>query len=79
MSGYDRTNYQRPATDHPSLSVLKAKGLGTLYNLDGTYTIAGTMLYWPATGFWKSKDGVKFGYGVEKLVAAVLPALASAQ
>jgi hypothetical protein len=76
MHGYDRSNYQRPVTDHPSLGVLRSKGLGVLYNLDGSYTVAGTILYWPTTGLWRAKGGEPFGYGVEKLVAAVMPAVA---
>lgn len=73
--GYNRANFQRHPAEHPSLGVLRSKGLGVVPQHDGSFMIAGSMLYWPTQDFWRNSDGSKLGYGVEKLTAAVLPAL----
>lgn len=73
--GYNRANFQRRPVEHPSLGVLRSKGLGVVPQHDGSYLVAGTMLYWPAQDFWRTPHGDRLGYGVEKLAAAVLPAL----
>lgn len=72
MYGLSRTNIPRPVSEHPSIGVLRSKGFGAVSRLDGSFLIAGTVLFWPKIDFWK-RDEQTFGYGIASLVRAVLP------
>jgi hypothetical protein len=56
-----------------ALSKLRTANLGYSVVAPGQYLVAGTVHFWPANGFWRVKGGMSFGYGAEKLIAAVLP------
>ena len=56
-----------------ALSKLRTANLGYEKVAEGQYLVAGTVHFWPANGFWRVKGGMSFGYGAEKLIAAVLP------
>lgn len=73
MYGLRRGNIQKPINEHPSVGVLRSKGFGVMPQHDGSYLIAGTVLFWPKIDFWKRNEGT-FGYGIRSLIEAVLPA-----
>lgn len=57
-----------------ALDQLRAAGIGVEKLEEHRYLVAGTILFWPHTGYWRMQKGPAFGYGVDKLIAAILPA-----
>ena len=54
-----------------ALSMLGANDI-RYERIDGArYLVAGTFIFWPVNGFWKSNDGARRGYGVRTLIASV--------
>lgn len=72
MYGVSRVNIQRPAHEHDSITVLGGMGFGAVAKPDGSYLIAGTVLFWPELNFWQREDST-YGYGVNHLIATLLP------
>lgn len=56
-----------------ALSKLRTANLGYEKIAEGQYLVAGAVLFWPSNGFWRIKGGTTFGYGADKLIAAVVP------
>lgn len=72
--GYTRGNLQRKETPPPSLDIARSKGLGVEALGGGVFVIGNAILFWPATGFWKTKDDARKGYGIDSLMKAITPA-----
>lgn len=57
----------------PALARLAAVGIGFEQVGLGTYHVAGTVMFWPATGYWRAFDNSAQGYSVDALINRVLP------
>lgn len=65
---------KRGGAAEQSLSRLKEAGLGYEDRGAGQYIVAGTVLFYSKTGYWRMLRGPAFGYGVDKLLDAIHPA-----
>ncbi len=52
-----------------SESLLKRAELPFREVCHGHYHVADAFTFWPATGYWRSHDGLARGYGVGNLIA----------
>jgi hypothetical protein len=66
--------HKRGDAAEQSLLRLKEAGIGYEPRDGGQYLVAGTILFYSRTGYWRMLKGPAFGYGVDKLIAAVHPA-----
>lgn len=56
-----------------SLARLSAAGIGYERTEPNTYRVAGTVTFYPLTGYWRANDNSAQGYTVDALIARVLP------
>lgn len=56
-----------------SLARLSAAGIGYERTEANTYRVAGTVTFFPLTGYWRAHDNSAQGYTVDALIARVLP------
>lgn len=55
MYGLSRTNIRRPSGEHGSSTVLRSKGIGAVDQFNGSYLVAGTILWWPKQGILETR------------------------
>jgi hypothetical protein len=56
-----------------SLARLSAAGIGYVRTEPNVYCVAGTVTFFPLTGYWRANDNSAKGYDVGTLIRHVLP------